>query len=167
MTTDKDALRKALEEAKAEFEAIAFMRPPGNCTSQLVQNMELTALSGQRNVEKALAATAQPEQPVATLLIGGVDSRGELSENDIELHMRAIEALQVTLVAHGAVDGAKIQLFTSPQVRTEQTAVPTVEEVENVVGMGHNCWDCIKPEEIIEAVLMLAAAPQPPQENKT
>jgi bacterioferritin-associated ferredoxin len=45
--------------------------------------------------------------------------------------------------------------------------VPTVEEVENVVGMGHNCWDCIKPEEIIEAVLMLAAAPQPPQESKT
>lgn len=42
---------------------------------------------------------------------------------------------------------------------------PTVAQVEEAVGMGATAWDCIAPQSIIDAVLALAAAPQPPACN--
>jgi hypothetical protein len=156
MTTQQDALRNALEELSKALLYVSIGGEP-----------HITA--AKRAVEQALAAQPeQLEQPVATLLIGGVDSRGELSENDIDLHMRAIEALQVALVAHGAVDGAKIQLFTSPQVRAEQTAVSPGWKLVPIEATTEMCTAGYHQAEPAKAYrAMLSVAPQPPQENKT
>lgn len=40
---------------------------------------------------------------------------------------------------------------------------PTIDEVAEAVGYHDSAWDCVDPSELIDAILMLAAAPQPPE----
>lgn len=40
---------------------------------------------------------------------------------------------------------------------------PTIDEVAEAVGYHASAWDCVGPRELIDAILMLAAAPQPPE----
>jgi hypothetical protein len=47
----------------------------------------------------------------------------------------------------------------------EARQAPTVEQVEDAVGMASLAWDCIDPQEIIDAVLKLATAPSAGQAN--
>ena len=44
-------------------------------------------------------------------------------------------------------------------------ARPTVEQVEDELSMGHGAWDMVDPQELIGAVLRLAASPTPPAEQ--
>ena len=39
---------------------------------------------------------------------------------------------------------------------------PTVAQVTDAIGYHASAWDCVDPRELIDAILMLAAAPQPP-----
>ena len=40
-----------------------------------------------------------------------------------------------------------------------QASLPTVEQVEASMGMGHGAWDMVDPNELIKAIVTLAAAP--------
>lgn len=40
---------------------------------------------------------------------------------------------------------------------------PTLEEIEEVVGYHSSGWDCIDPSELIDAIMNIATAPQPPE----
>lgn len=40
---------------------------------------------------------------------------------------------------------------------------PTVAQVSDAIGYHASAWDCVDPRELIDAILMLAAAPQPPE----
>lgn len=40
---------------------------------------------------------------------------------------------------------------------------PTVAQVTDAIGYHASAWDCVDPRELIDAILMLAAAPQPPE----
>lgn len=42
---------------------------------------------------------------------------------------------------------------------------PTVDQVSAEIGYHASAWDCVDPRELIDAILMLAAAPQPPEEQ--
>lgn len=41
-----------------------------------------------------------------------------------------------------------------------QASLPTVEQVEASMGMGHGAWDMVDPNELIKAIVTLAAAPK-------
>lgn len=40
---------------------------------------------------------------------------------------------------------------------------PTIDQVADAVGYHDSAWDCVDPSELIDAILMLAAAPKPPE----
>lgn len=40
---------------------------------------------------------------------------------------------------------------------------PTVAQVTDAIGYHASAWDCVDPCELIDAILILAAAPQPPE----
>ena len=40
---------------------------------------------------------------------------------------------------------------------------PTLEEIEEAVGYHSSGWDCVDPSELIDAIMNIAAAPQPPE----
>lgn len=40
---------------------------------------------------------------------------------------------------------------------------PTPDQVAEAVGYHASAWDCVDPSDLIDAILMLAAAPQPPE----
>lgn len=69
----------------------------------------------------------------------------------------ALDILEAQLEAVGA--GGVHALSAAP-------ARPTVEQVEDEVSMGHGAWDMVDPQELIGAVLRLAASPTPPAEQQ-
>lgn len=40
---------------------------------------------------------------------------------------------------------------------------PTLDEVEQALGYHCSAWDCVDPTDLVDAILNLAAAPQPPE----
>lgn len=44
---------------------------------------------------------------------------------------------------------------------------PTLDKVAEAVGYHASAWGCVDPSELIDAILMLAAAPQPPDAAST
>ena len=59
-----------------------------------------------------------------------------------------------------AMDAGGVQALSAAPAR------PTVEQVEDEVSMGHGAWDMVDPQELIGAVLRLAASPTPPAEQQ-
>lgn len=82
-------------------------------------------------IEYIEAELAKPQEPVATLYIGGVTDN-ELDDNDLEPRTKAIEALELELVEkRGLTNGVAIDLFASPQPSKGELP-PLPEPVSNV-----------------------------------
>ena len=81
----------------------------------------------------------------------------EKAEAELRRQHTRIAELESELEAVGA--GGVQALSAAP-------ARPTVEQVEDVVSMGHGAWDMVDPQELIGAVLRLAASPTPPAEQQ-
>lgn len=73
------------------------------------------------------------------------------------LHEIDTETECITIDVRDEIDALRAALASTAQ---PAVVAPTVEQVEEAVGMGHCAWDCIAPDELIAAVLRLAAAPK-------
>lgn len=76
------------------------------------------------------------------------------------LHEIDTETECITIDVRDEIDALRAALASTAQ---SAVVAPTVEQVEEAVGMGHGAWDCIAPDELIAAVLRLAAAPKATQ----
>lgn len=64
-------------------------------------------------------------------------------------------AMIAPLKLNGGEAGAALSTAAQPQA-----SLPTVEQVEDSMGMGHGAWDMVDPNELIKAIVTLAAAPK-------
>ncbi|WP_312781683.1 hypothetical protein [Acidovorax temperans] len=76
------------------------------------------------------------------------------------LLVQAASAIQTQAAELEAVGAGGVQALSAAPAR------PTVEQVEDEVSMGHGAWDMVDPQELIGAVLRLAASPTPPAEQQ-
>lgn len=84
---------------------------------------------------------------------------------DIEEHMRKMWDARLLPAVCWPADLA--QRLTQAVRRAPAAPVPlrkpTVAQVTDAIGYHASAWDCVDPRELIDAILMLAAAPQPPE----
>lgn len=57
--------------------------------------------------------------------------------------------------------------YAPPEAAPVPLRKPTIDQVADAVGYHDSAWDCVGPRELIDAILMLAAAPQQPENQTT
>lgn len=121
-------------------------------------------------LERQLAAplSAENDEPLACLRLGGIfhgTDGDELDDNDIEMHTKAVEALQERMVQAGHADGVSVYLYARAAQRAAPTAQPNNELIAAAQAVVDR-WDSPKWKdqahtgEFIDRLRKALAAPQ-------
>ena len=78
-------------------------------------------------------------------------------DDDVALGTTGYTDITLTVAWHAVQAARRAQAAPVPLRK------PTIDQVADAVGYHASAWDCVGPRELIDAILMLAAAPQPPE----
>jgi len=81
---------------------------------------------------------------------------GDETDEEIDEVLKSLDPPMVRASDLSAATATITQLTERVKELERERRIPTVEDIEDAVGMGHGAWDTINPQEIIDAVLKLS-----------